>query len=58
MYVLQCCGSGFIESDGYSSLRESGFGFGSRVLMTKNKTKNTGENVLAFFDKKLQFTYP
>ena len=41
---------GSLNSDGYSSLRESGF---ATVLMTKNQMKNTGENVSAFFDKKI-----
>jgi hypothetical protein len=44
--IIQCCGSGFIES-----------GSGSRVVLTKNLRKKYNWKKLSFFMKKLLFTY-
>ncbi len=52
----QWCGSRLIESESSIS-NESGSGYGSSVLMTKNWKKAAEIFLLSFFDQKLQFTY-
>jgi hypothetical protein len=58
------CGSGFIESgsrygSGSRTVNESGSGYGSTVLMTKNLRKQYSLKFFKlFFGLKLQFAYP
>jgi hypothetical protein len=60
MDELTCCGSGFIET-GSSILGESGSGYGSgsRVLMTKIEIKlQLNFFFISFLKKRMLYTYP